>query len=101
VVQADNITDLIISIIYGFGWAVLVMMFDFSTRKGEINSWYYAIISNLTEHARWLFKVLGGCPVCFGLWFSVPAFVLMDAENYFIFLMASQFVLIKNYVSTD
>ena len=89
------------NILYGFQWAVFVMMFDLSTDRGHIFNAYYLLIHKLKKRMDWLFKILGGCPVCFGIWFSVPAYYLLGGTNYFTFIAVSQFILILRYVNKD
>lgn len=93
--------ELLSNLVHGIGWAVLVMMFDFAISKDRLFNWYYLLISKLKEKAEWLFKILGGCPVCFGLWFSYPAFYVIGGDGFFYFLIASQFVLILRYVNNN
>lgn len=88
----------------GFVYATLLMMFDFAMNKGQVFSWYYKLISRWNKKkTHWfkmaMFKILGGCIICLGLWASYPAYKLIKADNYLIFLTTSQFILITRYGS--
>lgn len=90
------------SALYGVAWAGIVMLYDFSMNKNNILNWWYYIIKpngrrKKRFHKVFLFKILGGCPACFGFWFGLLAILL--PVNYFIFLGFSQLILIYRYGS--
>lgn len=96
--------QIVLSGLLGFIYATLLMMFDFAMNKGQVFSWYYKLIKKLNKKkSNWvqksMFKIFGGCIICLGLWASCPAFKLLQADNYLIFLTTSQFILITRYGS--
>lgn len=103
----DLVTE-VSSIIMAIAWSGVVMLYDFSMSKNNILNWWYWKINPQKKYGRkkkvkasfgriFLFKALGGCPICFGLWFSF--WVLLLPIDYFIFLGFSQLVLIHKYGS--
>ena len=94
--------EVVDNIIHAFIWAVIVMMFDFSMNKGQINNWYYRLIKKLNGKHRnkaqkYAYKILGGCIICFGFWFSVPMYFVFDSSDYLVFVSVSQFILLLRY----
>lgn len=57
---------IIILSISSFG---LIKLIDFSFNEGNVLDWYYMLILKLEDKYPKLFKVLGGCLICFGFWF--------------------------------
>ena len=54
-------------------WFTKLIIYSFS--KGNIFDWYYDIILSKIENPK-LFKVFGGCYICFNVWISTFIFEL-------------------------
>lgn len=98
------------SILTGLSWAVIVMMFDFAMNRGQILSFWYKLIGKWhKKNSHWfkksIAKILGFCPICFGLWFAYPAYYVfaqhfvMEIQVFVFFIASSQFILISRYGS--
>lgn len=82
-----QIAEAVSSLIYGVAWAGMVFCYDFAMNRGNILNWWYRIIERTPN---WTFKILGGCPICFGFWCS-----LFTGD--FILIGISQLILILRY----
>lgn len=76
--------------IYGFSWAGIVMLFDFTMWEGNI---FEKLYDFLNTRKSIIYQVFGICQVCFGFWFGLW-YLKLDWKNYFIFLGASQVLII-------
>jgi hypothetical protein len=78
------------AVINAIAWAGIVMLFDFTTWKGNILSWYGDWLE--TRKSK-LFKPFGLCRICMCFWFGLW-FLMIDYRHYFIFLGISEMILI-------
>jgi len=96
--------NILIVICLGVCSALFVYFLDFCFNDGNILDFYYNYIKiSFKERTPKLFKVLGGCPVCFGFWvclfyFTLYQFVFDLSPIYFIAYQATcMFTLLKIY----
>jgi hypothetical protein len=55
----------------------LSIFIDFCFNEGNIFDWYYSLILKLQDNHPKLFKVLGGCIVCFSFWIHFILFMFI------------------------
>lgn len=73
----EKLTQLIIICAFAFASAQLVKFIDFCFSDGNVLDWYYLLILRLQDNHPKLFKVLGGCIICFGFWVNLTIFFLV------------------------
>lgn len=75
--------NFILSFIIGFSSANITYFIDFCFNEGNILDFYYKfILNNVKPYSEKLFKLLGGCIICFGFWINISLFLLFFKLNY-------------------
>ena len=70
------LTQLLLVIAFAVASAQIVKFIDFCFSDKNILDWYYLLILSLECRHPKLFKVLGGCIVCFGFWVNLGLFLV-------------------------
>lgn len=93
----ELLLNILFIILIGFTSACFTKLIVYSFSKGNIFDWYYDIILSKIQNPK-LFKVLGGCYVCFNVWISTFIFELFHyvlGLHYVLFIpfIASSFIM--------
>lgn len=82
------------ALVYGFAWAGICCLFDYSMWEGNIMSWYWEWLDRWKHEVS---KSFGLCISCFCFWFGAW-YLYVDLKHYFIFLGVSQFCILTFYL---
>jgi hypothetical protein len=70
--------NIFIVIFISFISSCYIYFIDFCFNDGNIFDWYYKILLQLETKYPKLVKPLGLCPICFGFWFNLIFFTLVN-----------------------
>jgi fructose-specific phosphotransferase system IIC component len=102
-VNMSIITDLIFIIILAITSSCFTKFITYCFNEGNILDWYYEWLIKYSGNNQKLFKLLGGCYICFNIWISTLIFELFNTVigiNYILFIpyIATSFIM-SYYIS--
>jgi len=71
----EHILEFIFMMFLSVGTSFFILFIDFTFNENNIFDWYYLFIYKKFEKTYpKLFKILGGCVICYGTWVSFGLF---------------------------
>jgi hypothetical protein len=70
--------NIFITTLISFISSFYISFIDFCFNEGNIFDWYYKFLLKLEDKYPKLAKPLGLCPICFGFWFNLIFFCIVN-----------------------